>query len=188
MHRDRGEPVRIVIATDGAAGDPDAKYDPATYGASRRSESRRAMAQLGCEDIEFWGFRDSCVITDSDIEGIALRVQAECQSFRPDVVYAPWEGEANGDHRAIYCGTLRGLRKAGFQGVAFGYELWGLMVPDVVLNITPVAERKFTAMSEFQTQLAYCDYVRVIRGQNTHRSILCNRGKGFAEVYRRIVV
>ncbi len=187
-HRRQGDPVRIIIATDGRAGDPDGRYDSERYVDMRRDESIAAMRILDCEDLEFWGFPDSCVISDDDIGGIALKVAEEVERYRPDVVYTPWEGEANSDHRAIYCGVLRGLRQVGFQGRALGYELWGLMVPDVVLDITEVFERKMEAMREYETQLAYVDYLRTVGGQNAHRSVIYNKGVGYAEAFRRIEV
>lgn len=185
-HRLQGDPVRIVIATDGRAGDPDGKFDTATYVDRRRAESERAMALLDCHDLEFWNLPDSCVITDADVGGLALRVADTVRAFDADIVYAPWEGEANSDHRAIYCGVVRGLRQLGFRGIALGYELWGLMVPDVVLDITDVFERKLTAMREYETQLAYVDYLHTVAGQNAHRSVIFNKGVGHAEAFRRI--
>jgi LmbE family N-acetylglucosaminyl deacetylase len=188
MHRMRGDPVRVVIVTTGAAGDPDGKYDRDTYVEQRYRESRAAMGTLGVEDLVFWDLPDSCVIADSDITGVAIRAAREVEAFRPEVVYLPWEGEANSDHRAVYCGGLRGLRRCEVAGIALGYELWGLMVPDVVLDITPVAERKFAALKAFETQLAYVDYLHSVRGQNAHRSVIYNKGRGYAEAVRRVRV
>lgn len=188
MHRDQGDPVRVVIATDGRAGDPEQRYDPAHYVEMRRQESLTAMRKLGCADLEFWNLPDSCVITDADITGLAHRVADEVTRHAADVVYLPWEGEANSDHRAIYCAVLRGLREVEFEGTALGYELWGLMVPDVVLDISAVADRKFDALETYVTQLAYVDYMHTIRGQNAHRSVIFNKGIGYAEAFRRVRV
>lgn len=185
-HRVQGDDVRIVIATDGRMGDPEQKFDAATYVELRRDESLRAMAILDCHDLRFWNLPDSCVITDADIGGLALRVVDEVREFDADIVYAPWEGEANSDHRAIYCGVLRGLRSISFAGQAFGYELWGLMVPDAVLDISDVFDKKMAAMREYESQLAYVDYLHTVTGQNAHRSVIFNQGKGYAEAFRRI--
>ncbi len=184
LHRRQGDPVRIVLATDGVAGDPDGRYDAATYTDRRRSESRAGMAHLDVTDFEFWGFPDSCVITDDDIEQVSLRVSAVVGAYEPAVVYAPWEGEGNSDHRALYCSVVRGLARIGFGGQVFGYEIWNAMVPDVIVDITPVAEEKRAAMREYESQLAYVDYLHPVLGLNAHRSMLFNKGRGYGEAFR----
>ena len=188
LHRAQGDAVRVVLATDGIAGDPDGKYEKATYAERRREESRAGMAVLGVTDLGFWGFPDSCVITDQDVTLVAQRARAELDAFRPDVVYVPWEGEGNSDHRALYCGVVRALNGARFAGEVLGYEIWNAMVPDLVLDVTPVIDTKRRAMLCYPSQLAYVDYLHPIFGLNAHRSLLFNRGKGFGEAYRRVRV
>jgi LmbE family N-acetylglucosaminyl deacetylase len=188
LHHLQGDAVRVVIATDGIAGDPDRKFDQATYAQRRRNESRAGMAVLGIDDLVFWGFPDSCVITDHEVTLVAQHTRAELDAFRPDVVYLPWEGEGNSDHRALYCGVLRALLGAHFCGAVLGYEIWHAMVPDLILDITPVVETKRRAMLCYPSQLAYVDYLHPVLGLNAHRSLLCNRGKGFGEAYRRVRV
>ena len=184
LHRRQGDPVRVVLATDGIAGDPDGRYDGATYAERRRAESRAGMAHLDVRDFVFWGFPDSCVITERDLDQVALQTGAEVQAFGADVVYLPWEGEANSDHRALHEGVVRGLARGGFRGVAYGYEIWHAMVPDLIVDITPVAEDKRRAMLCYESQLAYADYLHPIFGLNAHRSLLFNRGRGFGEAFR----
>jgi len=184
LHRQQGDPVRAVVATDGIAGDPDGLYDKATYAELRREESRRGMKHLDVEDLVFWGFPDSCVITDNDINTIAHRTIEQLEEFSPDIVYLPWEGEGNSDHRAIYCGGLRGLKQAGFAGRVYGYEIWNAMVPDMILDITPVVEAKRAAMLCYESQLAYVEYMHPVFGLHAHRALIFNRGKGFGEAYR----
>ena len=188
LHRRQGDSVRVVLATDGIAGDPDALYPREGYAERRRDESRTGMALLGVDDFVFWAFPDSCVITDHDLDLIAARTVAELTAFAPDVVYLPWEGEGNSDHRALYCGVLRGLRRASFRGRALGYEIWNAMVPDVILDITPVVDDKKRAMLCYESQLAYADYLHPVFGLNAHRSLIFNRGRGFGEAYRVVQV
>ena len=184
LHRRQGDPVRVVIATDGRAGDPDRRYDAATYVARRQRESRTAMAHLDVDDFVFWGFPDDCVIVDNDIETVAHKVAEEVAAYRPDTVYLPWEGEGNSDHRAIHCGGVRGLRRCAFAGRVYGCETWSAMVPDLVLDITDVAEHKRRALLCYESQLAYVDYVHPLFGLNAYRSLQFNRGRGFCEAFR----
>lgn len=188
LHRQQGDAVRIIMATDGSAGDPDGKYDAKTYTERRRKESLAGMAILDCDDFVFWGFPDSCEVTDSDLTQIASKAIAEIEAFRPDIIYLPWEGEGNSDHRALYCGVLRGLKRISYGGTALGYEVWNLMVPDMIVDISNVAEKKWAAVREYQTQLAYVAYLHPIMGMNAHRSVIFNRGVGYGEAFRRIQI
>lgn len=187
-HRLQDDPVRIIMATDGSAGDPDGKFEAETYVERRRRESLAGMAILDCRDFVFWGFPDSCEVTDSDLNQIADKAVVEVQEFRPDIIYMPWEGEGNTDHRALYCGVLRGLMRIGYAGTALGYEVWNLMVPDMIVDISDVAENKWAAVREYQTQLAYVPYLHPIMGMNAHRSVIFNRGVGYGEAFRRVLV
>lgn len=186
LHRGQGDPVRVVLATDGTAGDPDGHYDAASYTSRRRDESRAGLAELGVDDVVFWGYPDSCVVAESDLEGIARRVEAEVASFAPAVVYLPWAGERNSDHRALHAAVSRALLRVGFDGMALGYEVWTPMDPDVVLEITTVIERKRAAIRRYETQLRYVDYEHVICGLSAYRSLLFQKGRGHAEAFRRI--
>src|SRR5262249_23090566 len=67
-HRMQGDPVRVVIATDGVAGDPEGRFDKAHYASRRRQESARGLAVLQVADVAFWGFLDSAVITEAGLE------------------------------------------------------------------------------------------------------------------------
>ena len=174
----------MVLGTDGIAGDPDQRYDPATYAERRRNESRTGMAHLDVRDFVFWGFPDSCVITDNDLDHIALRTCEQLEDYRPDIVYVPWEGEGNSDHRALYCGVVRGLQRAAFGGLVYGFEIWNAMVPDLIVDISPVIEEKRRAMHCYESQLAYVEYLHPILGLNAHRSLIFGKGKGYGEAFR----
>ena len=184
MHRRAGDPVRVVVATDGVAGDPDARFDRATYGERRRAETRAGLRELGVDDVVFWGFPDSCVLTASDIELGVQRATAELQAMRPDHVYLPWEHEGHPDHHALHAIVVQALARAGFRGTAWGYEIWNAMLPDVVLDITAVIEQKKRAMKAYPSQLAYAQYDHCVLGLNAYRSLFHMRGRGYAEAFR----
>lgn len=188
MHRAQGDPVRVVIGTDGQAGDPDRRFDPASYGERRRQESRAGLRELGVDDVAFWGFPDSCVITENDLDTLALRIGEEIEAARPDLVYAPWEGEGNDDHRALYAGLVRALKRRRFAGEVLAYEIWNLMLPDVIHDVSGVIDQKERAIRCFETQMAYTDILRPTLGLNASRSMIFNRGVGYGEAFRRVVV
>ncbi|MBK8975313.1 MAG: PIG-L family deacetylase [Planctomycetes bacterium] len=183
LHRDQGDLVRVVFATDGSAGDPDALFPRDGYAERRRAEARAALAELGVTDCAFWGYRDACVVAPADLEAVARRAAEELSAFRPDVVYLPWPGERNGDHRALCAGVAAALGRAAFAGLALGYEVWTPLDPDVVLDVTSVVDRKRRALACHVTQLRYVDYQHVILGLNAYRSLMSGRGRGHWEAF-----
>lgn len=189
LHVRQQDPVRVVVATDGTAGDPQRRFEATTYGDRRRNESRKAMEILGVEDLVFWGLPDSCVVTERDLEGLAARVASAAGEYGPDVVYLPWELDGNSDHMALHEAVVRGLGRAGYEGHAYGYEVWAPNPrPDVVVDITELVELKRRAVQHYLTQMAYGDLLHPVLGMNSYRSLLLERSKGYGEAFSRIRV
>ncbi len=186
LHRRAGDPVRVVVASTGAAGDPEHRFDPATYADRRRQESRAGLAVLGVDDAVYWGLPDNCVLSENDFEMGHQLATAAIAEFRPDVVYLPWEREGHPDHHALYLIVCEALRRAAFAGLALGYEVWNAMVPDLVVDITSAAEQKRLAIRAHASQTAYVDFEHTILGLNAYRSMVHARGHGYCEGFRRI--
>ncbi len=184
LHVAQGDRVRVVIATDGAAGDPDARFPADGYRERRRGESRAGLAVLGVTEVAFWGYPDACVVTAADLDGIAARAAEELDSVEPDLVYLPWGGEHNGDHRALHGGVARALASRAFRGMALGYEVWSPLEPDLVLDIERVVDLKRRAIGCYVSQLHYVDYAHVILGLNAYRSLHGGHGRGHAESFK----
>jgi LmbE family N-acetylglucosaminyl deacetylase len=186
LHRQQGDAVRVVIATDGRAGDPDGHHDPATYPELRRGESRRACAVLEIDDLSFWGFPDNHVVTEVDLAAVAQRTRAEVDAFAPDIVYLPWERESHGDHVALHWGVRRGLVEAGYAGAVRGYEVWSAIdLPDVVVALGAAAERKREALRCHRSQFEYIDYEHPVFGMMAYRSMVRHGAVGFSEAFKR---
>ena len=183
LHRRQGDPVRVVVATDGIAGDPDQRFDKATYAERRRDESRRGLMALGVHDVEFWGFPDNCSLSTNDLELGLQRACASLQSARPAIVYLPWAHEGHPDHHALHHIVVRALDRVAFAGLALGYEIWNAMLPDLVLDVSAVMPQKEQAMAAYASQTAYVQYDHCVRGLNAYRSLVHGRGSGYWEAY-----
>lgn len=186
LHRRQGDEVRAVIATDGTAGDPDRHFDRAAYTALRRQESQAGLAEVGVGDLRFWGMPDSCVLSDNDLELGTQLAARELQEYSPQLVYLPWQREGHPDHHALHVVVMRALQRVGFAGEAFGYEVWHAMVPDRLVDITPVAEQKRRAVACHRTQMQYVDLLHVTFGLNAYRSLIHARGQGYGEAFVRL--
>jgi LmbE family N-acetylglucosaminyl deacetylase/glycosyltransferase involved in cell wall biosynthesis len=172
--------VRIVIATDGAAGG---------NAAAREEESRRGIALLGPAEVVFLGFADRALGDDA-----ADLLRAQLLDFRPDVVLVPSPVEIHPDHVALahaFCAAVQHdetlFADLAVTRVAF-YEVSApLPRPNTLVDISDVAEAKYAAVAEHASQLALHDYVAYARGLNTYRAMtLPGPGAGkakFAEAY-----
>lgn len=183
LHRRAGDAVAVVVATDGKAGDPEGRFEPATYPERRRDESRRGLAEIDVRDVEFWGFPDSCRLSAEDLELATQFAVKSLQAVKPRVVYLPWALEGHPDHHALHHTVVQALDRIAFQGVALGYEVWNAMLPDYVLDVTSVLDQKQKAMRCYETQTAYVPYDHCVRGLNAYRSLVHGRGRGYWEAY-----
>ncbi|MCB9886611.1 MAG: PIG-L family deacetylase [Planctomycetes bacterium] len=187
LHRRAGDFVRVIVATTGAAGDPEQRYPAAEYAALRERESRAGLAELGVDDAVYWGQPDNMVLSASDIElGTQLAAKAIADAA-PDIVYLPWSREGHPDHHNTHLIVIAAMRRLHFTGRALGYEVWNAMVPDFVVDISAVAEAKRRAIRAHTSQLAYTDFEHTILGLNAYRSMVHQRGRGFAEALCRVV-
>jgi LmbE family N-acetylglucosaminyl deacetylase len=168
LHADQGDPVHVIIATDGAAGDPEGHYRGADYAALREEEARRAAHILGVTSLEFWGYPDGGL---AEVTGLSERVVEALMAIRPGLVYHPSTAEVHSDHSALARAVVRALRAVATPPQAAAYEVWAALQPSHLIDITPVWDRKQKAIEQYETQLRYNDYLHMIAGLNAYRTI-----------------
>lgn len=184
LYRAQGDAVRVIVTTDGTGGDPDGRFDPAGYAATRRAESRAGLREIGVDDAQFWGFPDSCVLSEADLERGVQLAAAAIELFRPATIYLPWELDGHRDHHALHLVVTRAIDRLRWPGLALGYEVWNAMVPDVVVDTTAVFPQKRRAMLAHASQIAYVQYDHCLGGLSAYRSLQHLRGKGYGEAFR----
>ena len=178
LNAGRSEAIRIWIATDGTGQDGVSADDAAAYGAKRRGEALRAAEALGLPAPRFGGFVDRDLPADSTRLDAAIR--AEMEEFQPDLILCPSPAELHPDHRAL-ARSLFGLVAASRPGdsdhdrfrflrVAF-YELSHPMLPNTLVDIASVAEKKADALAAYPSQQAVRDYAGAIAGLNAYRRL-----------------
>jgi LmbE family N-acetylglucosaminyl deacetylase/glycosyltransferase involved in cell wall biosynthesis len=177
LHLREGRAVRIVVVTDGAAQGGDA--------ALREEESRRGVARLGEAELEFLRVPDRGL---DDRAATAIREQL--LAFRPDLILVPSAVEIHPDHVAlsrIFCELIQRdetlFADLAVARVAF-YEVSQPLRPNTIVDITAVAEEKYAAIAEHQSQLAVRDYIAYARGLNAYRTMTLPAGAKYAEAYQ----
>jgi len=178
LHVQEGRTVRVIVATDGAqAGE--AKI--------REEESRAALALLGGASVEFLRFPDRRLREHA--AELKQRLRAALLEFLPDLIAVPNPAEIHPDHIALSCAFCELIQsdetlfaRLAVTRVAF-YEVSAPARPNCLVDISAVAESKYTAIAMHASQLVFRDYVAYARGLNTYRSMTLPPDVRFTEAY-----
>lgn len=180
LHAAGGDPVRAVVAFDGTADRALFAEDPLR----RRTEARRGGRRLGVRDYRFLGLPEGHRPSAEELEAGVLRLVRELEDFRPDVVYAPWNGEHHLDHSVLARAVRIALCATGFRGEAWGYEVWTPLTPSRVVDVTAAFELKLGALCAHASQLRLADLLHAASGLGAQRSLYlpdrARQGEAFA--------
>jgi LmbE family N-acetylglucosaminyl deacetylase/glycosyltransferase involved in cell wall biosynthesis len=182
------EAIRIWVATDGGRQEGAPPGDG--YGERRREESRKAAGALGLEPPVFGALSDREL--SARAQELDAAIGALIDSFRPDLILCPSPVEIHPDHRALaeaVFGKLSSSRPADadhdrfrFLRVAF-YEISHPLLPNALVDIASVAERKEEALRCYASQQAVRDYAGAMSGLNAYRRLTLD-GEGPVEAFR----
>ena len=153
---DAGKAVRVV-------------YFSMQEGAFTREEREReieaALKELGVKDVRS---RRSAAFP-SPKEATAI-IAEEISSFAPDGVFVPSPFENHNEHIRTFESFLGAVGDRGSGPDAIMYEVWGPLMPNLLVPITDVWERKIAAVRAHRTQVREIDYVRAAQGLNGYRA------------------
>jgi len=178
LHAQAGDPIRVVIAFDGALGLP-----PGQGPELRRREARAGGGHLGVLDYVFWDHPEGHEPTASELDGAVARLGQELRVNAADIVYAPWIGEQHLDHHVLSRVARRALAACSHAGEAWGYEVWTPLEPTRVIDVTGVWDRKLAALAEHESQLARADLVHASSGPAAHRSLYLAGDARYGEAF-----
>lgn len=176
LHLAQGDPVTIAIATDGALGDPGGRFPAGDYRERRRQEARAAAADLGAPEPAFWdlpdgGLRD-LLGADGNTGDLHALVRTAIERTAAEIVYAPPRLDTHPDHHALGLAVEEVLGSWGpGRPRAFAYDVWVPVHATLVLDVSAAWARKERAIGRYESQLAYVDYLRVVRGLGAARTI-----------------
>lgn len=179
----RGASIGVVVLTDGAGLVSDDQRLAITQ--TRQAETNAALAALGLSAAQFWGLPDRSLVNDDQC---ARRLETLVQGV--DLVFAPSLTEIHPDHAATGQALLSALQSLMVQGASLPdvllYEVGSPLVPNFLLDITPVWPAKKQAMRCFASQHITQDYARHIEGLNTFRTYTLKADVQYAEAYHFI--
>ncbi|NRF66814.1 PIG-L family deacetylase [Aquincola sp. S2] len=154
----QGVQARVVVISDGAAGGDRAV---------RENECRAAARILGHHAaLQFWQLPDRAVRPDAALVERLRQAQAESAA---EWVLAPSPFEVHPDHRAVCRAAVEACRGVAGSQLGF-YEVGQPLLPNALVDITPVMPLKLRAMRCFESQLAVQDYASQIAALNHYRA------------------
>lgn len=177
-HVDQKVPLRVIVVSDGGFGV--AEEERPAYVHRRQDECARAASVLGYGAPVFWELRDREVVYG---EKLVCRLLEAIRAFGADLVYAPSVFEIHPDHRAIGMAAVDAARRHG-KGLRLAlYEVGMPLRPNLLLDVSDLAERKNTAMKCFVSQLGKQRYDLDIAALNRYRSYTLPPDVTAAEAY-----
>jgi len=161
-----GVPVQALILTDGGLwGIPPPGMDVVT---ARQAESRAAAKVLKCREPVFASYADRSLDgMGNDLVDLIVRQMKECGA---DVLLAPSLWEIHPDHRAAALAAISAIQQCGPGYTLVQYEVGAPLLPNVLIDVTPVWKLKQQAISCFTSQLAMQGYDRHISALNVYRT------------------
>jgi N-acetylglucosamine malate deacetylase 1 len=180
-HVQQGDPVRVVVTTDGSNGDPDGEVDRGEIAKTRQRESRAGLAILGIDDAHYWDIPDGHQPTEADLDNAVQLALHAIREFAPSVIYLPWQSDGHPDHHALHVVITRALDQLDEDYLALGYEVWNAMIPDVIVETTQTADLKRRAMLAHESQIHYVQFDLCLLGLSAYRSMVHLRGRGHGE-------
>ncbi|HNW92056.1 MAG TPA: PIG-L family deacetylase [bacterium] len=100
-----------------------------------------------------------------------------------DEVYLPHPHDNHPAHLALPRLLLPQLQALPQPLPLYLYEVWTPLMPGVIVDISPVLERKLALLGLFASQLAAKDYVAATEGLARYRALGLPRRGGAAEVF-----
>jgi LmbE family N-acetylglucosaminyl deacetylase len=168
LQKRAGRDVHVVFTQDGGNEHAEDGRTREEQIAIREDEARAVAAAMGIEEPVFLR---SIGLAGEDEERLITRLSEELQRTRADAVFTPFFLDYNHDHQLTNYVLAEALARAGARAQIFGYEVWGLTVPNVVLNIDDVQDEKRRLLSMYPSQMSGKDYVHGITGLNMFHSL-----------------
>lgn len=167
--------VHVLQLTDGAGGDPQARF--CDIGARRCREDRQALATLGIDTSRGLAFPDGSL--ELRVDDLVDALADEVGRFVPRHVIAPSPLEAHADHRAA-AEAVRRLCAHGRHTAVDSVFFFGVNTPvpaNVLIDITDVLATKERALAAYESQLAYVDLQSKVRAIDVSRTVNIELGE-----------
>ena len=134
---------------------------------TRKTELSKTATILNARSCHFLDYSDGSI--EYTLEAAeALRVLLG--RIAPDVVLLPWFLDNHADHRGT--NVLYAWGCADLQHVVLGYEIWSMLEPNALFDISHCLEDKLSLVRNYESQLRTVDYLNYVSGLAKVRAYL----------------
>jgi len=168
-----GNPAAIVVLQDGADEHDDVGIPRNALSELRNEESRKAALVVGLEPPRFLNYARLA----DNVSQASEELRAIISERKIDALFLPFVFDAHPDHLYANYIVAEALRSVSWAVRVFGYEVWGLCIPNIVLVIDDVMEIKMQMLSCFTYANRAVDYRQSTKGLNMYHSRMLGAGE-----------
>jgi glycosyltransferase involved in cell wall biosynthesis/LmbE family N-acetylglucosaminyl deacetylase len=177
--RQNGCHIKVVIITDGRAGDP-LGYSEEDVVVHRQRESVAALNLLGIEDIVFFNQPDSDY---QHTPQLANQLTHLLNSYAAEWLLLPSVLDFHRDHIAISLSLLEIWQHNGGLERVFLYEIWSPLPANWVVDISSVFALKQQSLQCYELPLKYGNYFPACVGMANYRALYLKQAGQYAEAF-----
>ncbi|MBI3894344.1 MAG: PIG-L family deacetylase [Acidobacteria bacterium] len=169
LHLAAGANLTVVYLTDGEATVALRGSPQCARRTVRLREARTALAKLGTAKTECLHLEDGRL--NSALTALSCQVAFLLDTYKPQIIYLPFFGDAHPDHRAVTWALSRIKWTAQSDVTVACYEIWSPQPANIIVDITDVAAKKFAALMEHRTALTSLNYLPYVKSLNRYRAM-----------------
>jgi LmbE family N-acetylglucosaminyl deacetylase len=168
-----GREVHVVFVMDGGGEYREDGLSREESVMIREREACKVAEEIGISKPRFLRHAE---INTTNLGIIADEIKEEILRTKSDVVFVNFFLDYNDDHRMTNYALAEALGGIRDKPRIYGYEVWGLCVPNVILVVDSVMEKKQKLLSYYVSQLSGTDYLNAVTGLNMYHSRLLGAG------------
>jgi LmbE family N-acetylglucosaminyl deacetylase len=168
-----GNAAAVVVLQDGADEHDEVGMSRQALMELRNDESRKSAETIGLKPPRFLNharLAESAPQASEEMRGIIVERKI-------DALFVPFVLDAHPDHRSANYILADALKSVSWNVRIFGYEVWGLCIPNILVVIDSVMEEKMRMLSCFSYANGAVDYVHSTRGLNMYHSRMLGAGE-----------
>lgn len=146
-----------------------------------REESVMIREDEACKVADEMGITKPRCLRHAEINNTNLgivvdQIREEILKTKSDAVFVNFFLDYNYDHRMTNFALAEALSELTNKPRIYGYEVWGLCIPNVILVVDSVMEKKQKLLSYYVSQLSGTNYLNAVTGLNMYHSRLFGAG------------
>lgn len=163
----KGKKLHIVFVQDGGDEHQEEGLSRNEMINIREAEACKVAEQMGGAHPVFLRYAS---LNQEKLAEIADDLKKQIIMTGADVIFIPFFLDRNTDHVMSNYALAEALSDLPDDIKIFGYEVWGLCIPNVAVNIDAVVESKKKILSYYESQNKRTDYINSTIGLNMYHS------------------